>query len=157
MLSSMYSSSIRSSSKLADQRSPFVPWAAARRASGRASRRQRLSAACVERVVSVAPGFAPRRVEETRRALRLRGAGMMTFGEAAGESLHFTANAIAETTAMAGFAPVSFERAAARNEIGVSDTQNVIAYPPTPHPRVAKARAAWSGGSLPRAVCVDTL
>ena len=39
------------------------------------------------------------------------------------------ANAIAETTAMAGFALVSCERAAARNQIGVSDTQNVIGLP----------------------------
>jgi hypothetical protein len=39
------------------------------------------------------------------------------------------ANAIAETTAIAGFAPVSCERAAGRNEIGVLDTQNVIELP----------------------------
>lgn len=103
MLSSMYNSSIRCSNKLADQRSPFVLRTAARRASGRASRRQRLSAACVERAVRLAPGFAPGGAEETRRALRLRGAGMVTFGEAAGENLHFTASAISETPPIAGF------------------------------------------------------
>ena len=54
---------------------------------------------------------------------------MVTFREAAGENTQFMANAIAETTAMAGFAPVSCERAAARNQIGVSDTQNVIGLP----------------------------
>ena len=53
----------------------------------------------------------------------------MTLGEAAGDNQLFMANAIAETTAMAGFAPVSCERAAARNQIGVSDTQNVIGLP----------------------------
>jgi hypothetical protein len=54
---------------------------------------------------------------------------MVTFGEAAVENLLFMANAIAETAAMAVFAPVSRERAAARNQIGVSDTQNVIGLP----------------------------
>ena len=86
MLSSMYSSSVRTSNKVADQRSAFVLCTAARTASGRASRRQRLSASCVERVVRAEPVFAPGRAEETRRALRLRGVGMVTLGEAAGET-----------------------------------------------------------------------
>ena len=65
---------------------------------------------------------------------------MMTLGEAAGDNLLFMANAIADTTAMAGFAPVSRERAAARNEIGVSDTQNVIELPVHATPESCEAR-----------------
>jgi len=51
---------------------------------------------------------------------------MMTLGEAAGENLHFIASAIPQTVAVAEFAPVLCEPAAARDEFGVSDTQNVI-------------------------------
>jgi hypothetical protein len=54
---------------------------------------------------------------------------MVTLGEAAGENLHFTASAIAEPKPMARFAPLLCERPAAHDEIGVSDTQNVIAIP----------------------------
>jgi hypothetical protein len=120
MLSSMYSSSIRGSSKLADQRRPLVLCTTARTAAGRASRRQRLSAFCVERVVRVDAGFAPGRAEETRRALRFRGAGMVTFGEAAGEILHFMASAIAETTPVACFRLLFAERVAVATRFGYS-------------------------------------
>jgi hypothetical protein len=110
MLSSMYSSSVRTSNKLADQRSALVLRTAARTASDRASRRHRLSASCVERVVRAEPGFTPGRAEETRRALRFPGAGMVTFGEAAGENLHFMASAIAGPAPTARFAPLLCER-----------------------------------------------
>ena len=54
---------------------------------------------------------------------------MVTFGEAAGENLHFMASAIAEPTPIARFAALLCERPVARDEIGVSDTQNVIGIP----------------------------
>ena len=126
MLSSMYSSSIKSSNKPADQRSALVLRAAAMSAAGRASRRQRLSASCVERVVRDGTGFAPGRAEETRRALRFRGAGIVTFEEATGENLQFMASAIVEPAPMGRFAPFLCERPSAGDEIRVSDTQNVI-------------------------------
>ena len=53
----------------------------------------------------------------------------MTFGEGARENLHFIASAMGQTVSLAGFAPVLCERPAARDEIGVSDTQNVIGLP----------------------------
>ena len=111
MLSSMYSSSIRSPNKLAEQRSALVLRTAARTASGLASRRQRLCAAWVERVVRAEADFAPGRAEETRRALRLWGSGMVTLGEGSGESLDFIiTNATAQTTQMADLRPVCRER-----------------------------------------------
>jgi hypothetical protein len=124
MLSSMYSSSMRSSNRLADQRSALVPWTAARTASGRMSRRQRLSAACVARFVRADAGFVPVRAEETRRALRLRGAGIVTtLGEAAGENLHFIASAIPQTRG-GGWICASFLRAR-----GSSRRDRGIRYP----------------------------
>jgi hypothetical protein len=51
---------------------------------------------------------------------------LATFGEAAGENLYFMANAIAKTAPWAGLQLLLFVLRAARNQIGVSDTQNVI-------------------------------
>jgi hypothetical protein len=81
---------------------------------------------------------------------------MVTLGEAAGENLLFTANAIAETAAMAGFARVCANAPPARNEMGVPDTQNVInregatfAYDPTPATTSSEHRHEASGDTVP--------
>jgi hypothetical protein len=145
MLSSMYSSSVRTSNKLADQPSAFVLRTAARTASGRASRRQRLSAFCVERVVRAEPGLTPGRAEETRRALRLRGVGMATLGNAAGENLHFMASAIAEPAPMARFPPLFVRTpSSSRRDRGMRYPERNRQYPPSRWlgPR-ATLRLAW--------------
>ncbi len=82
---------------------------------------------------------------------------MVTLGEAAGENLHFTANAIVVTAPITGF-PAHFREVADRGYgTGVSDTQNVIKFPL--NTRACRRSPCKRQGprSLPRAVGVATL